>query len=730
MSIRGITGAFRRLINRCRPRLHTPTILQMEVAECGVASLAIVLAYHGKWVPLERLRVVCGVTARGTHAHTMIRAARSFGMSCNAFRAEPHQLHRVPMPCIVHWDFWHFVVLEGISKRFAWLNDPAVGRRRVTIEEFDDCFTGVVLAMRPASGFKPGGRRPRYYGYLARQLAHSRRAVAMLIAMSVTLVVPGLVIPAYSRIFVDDILVGSNHGWLRPLLLGLAATALMRALCMALQQSLALRLQRKLSVTMASRTLWHILSLPFEFFGQRMPGDIVNRITATDQVSRLLANGVALNVLNLIETGFFGVLMIIYDASLAALCIGIMLLNVVVTVGFGRRLEDVNRSLAIERGQFFAATSHYIGRIEGVRANGMEGDSFANWAGYQARYLNKQRQAGLYAALQSALPSFTTALSMTAILGFGAWQVMRGGLTIGGLVAFQSLMMSFSRPITNLVLLGADIQAAKGDVARLLDVFDYPIERSEQDRATATGACERLSGHIEIEDLQFGYGSLDPVLLDGLSLHVEPGMRIAFVGASGSGKSTVVRLICGLYKPRSGQIRFDGVPIERISAMAFADSVAFVDQDPALFEGTLRDNLTLWDPSVPDARIRQALKDARIDRVVAARSGGVDCRVEEGGTNFSGGERARIEIARALVGNPSILVLDEATSALDTITEQEIDDNLRRRGCTCIIVAHRLSSIRDCDEIIVLDKGKVIERGDHEVLMARRGAYWQLVARQ
>jgi NHLM bacteriocin system ABC transporter peptidase/ATP-binding protein len=730
MTLRAISSAFSRLIPGRHRHPCTPTILQMEIAECGVASLAIILAHHGKWVPLERLRAACGVTALGTRANSLIRAARHFGLSCDAFRAEPHQLDKVPMPCIIHWEFWHFLVLEGLSERFAWLNDPAVGRRRVTIGEFDDCFTGVVLAMQPAPGFAPSGRRPDYYGFLARQLTHSRRAVAMLIAISLALVVPGLVIPAYSRIFVDEILVASNHNWLRPLLLGLASTAVVRVLCTAVQQSLSLRLQRKLTVTLASRMLWHILSLPLEFFGHRMPGDIVHRISATEQISRLLANGLAVNVLNLIEAAFFGLLMAVYDPPLAAICTAIMCLNVVATLAFGHRNEDANRSLAVERGRLFAATSHYFGSIEGIRANGLEGDCFAGWAGYQARYLNKQREAGIFAALQTAAPSFTTALSMAAILCFGSWQVMGGALTIGGLVAFQSLMMSFSRPITNLVLLGANIQAAKGDVARLLDLFNYPPERQKQAESLSPDLPPRLSGHMRIENLQFGYAPLDSPLLDSLSLHVDPGMRIAFVGASGSGKSTVARLICGLYEPWSGEVRFDGLPIEQISSTVFSGSIAYVDQDIMLFEGSLRENLTLWDPTLPDAAIRQALKDAEIDCVVDARPGGVDCRVEEGGGNFSGGERTRIEIARALVGNPSILVLDEATSALDTITELAIDANLRRRGCTCIIIAHRLSTIRDCDEIIVLDKGRVIERGQHDALMALHGAYARLVSQQ
>jgi NHLM bacteriocin system ABC transporter peptidase/ATP-binding protein len=708
---------------------QTPTILQMEVTECGVASLAMVLAYYGRWISLEELRVTCGVSRDGCRADTLIRAARRYELACNAFRAEPEQLARVPMPCILHWEFNHFVVLEGLTKRHAYLNDPAVGRRRITWAELSAGFTGVVLAMRPKRGFSRGGAKPALLRFLVQQLQHSKAAVAILMMISLALVIPGLMIPAFSRIFVDDILVAGNQNWLRPFLLGIAATALLRSLCMTVQQSLSLRLQGKLAVTMMSRVVWHVLSLPLEFFTQRQAGDIANRISGGEQVSRLLANGLAVNALSLVETGFFALLMAAYDLPLAGLCLSIVCLNVVATVLLGGRHEDVNRSLSSERGTLVGTTLRQISGIEGLKANGLEGYFFGGWAGYQAKYLNKYHEAGLYAVVMQMMPVFTSAMATAAILGFGSWQIIHGSLTIGALVAFQSLTMSFAAPITNLVQLTASMQAAKGDIARLLDVFNYPAEPVEHPPLEAQ-AGTKLSGRIKIRDLRFGYSPLAAPLVDGLSLELQPGMRVALVGASGSGKSTVSRLISGLYRPWGGQIWFDGRPRDQIPAEVFAASLAYVDQEISLFDASLRDNLTLWDRSITDETIHRALRDAEIDHVIALRPGHFDCRVEQGGRNFSGGERQRIEIARALVGEPSILLLDEATAALDSVTEQAIDANLRRRGCSCILIAHRLSTIRDCDEIIVLDKGKVIERGTHDDLMSSRGVYAGLIARE
>jgi NHLM bacteriocin system ABC transporter peptidase/ATP-binding protein len=710
----------------------TPTILQMEWVECGAAALAIILAHYGLWIPLEQLRVACGVSRDGTRASNIVQAARRFGLRAQGFRAEPATLRGLPMPCIIHWEFNHFVVLEGIDRRRgrAYINDPAVGRRTVAHPEFDAAFTGVVLAMEPSPDFRRGGAKPAVFRILARELRHSRPVVFLLLAVSLALVIPGIVIPAFSKIFVDNVLIQGLGGWFAPLLIGMAVTAAARGAITALQQSVLLRLETKLVVAMVSRFLWHVLSLPFEFFTQRHAGDIASRVAANEQIARLLSGGLATNALNLMSILFVAAAMVIFDVELAAICVGLSLLNVVALKLVSGRLEALNRSLAVERGKLYGGTIGIVRTIETLKASGLEDDAFARWAGFQTKVLNTEQRIGLYSAVLEIFPPFFAALTTAVILSIGGLRVIDGALTIGSLVAFQSLMMSFSAPINALVQLGGAAQAIKADLMRLEDVFNYPVEDSMRLRPAAEPAGSKLSGRIELRNVQFGYSPLEPPLIEELSLTVEPGMRVALVGRSGSGKSTIGRLICGLLRPWSGEIRFDGQLLGDVPPEVFANSMAYVDQDVFLFEGTVRENVTLWDSTIPESNISQALKDASIHDEVAVRIGNYDCYVNEAGTNFSGGQRQRIEIARALVGNPSVLVLDEATATLDPYMEHMIDDNLRRRGCTCIIIAHRLSTIRDCDEIIVLEDGKVVERGTHDELLARSGAYANLVSQE
>jgi NHLM bacteriocin system ABC transporter peptidase/ATP-binding protein len=712
------------------PVRATPTILQMEWVECGAAALAMILAYHGRWIPLEQLRVACGVSRDGTKATNILKAARRYGLVAKGFHKDPETLHELPMPAIIHWNFNHFIVLEGIHRGRAYINDPAMGRRTVDMEEFDGAFTGVVLAMEPDAGFHKSGRRPAAFRILGRELARCRPAVLLLLLVSLALAIPGIVIPAFSKIFVDQILVEGLDGWFRPLLIGMAVTAVARAGVTALQQSLLLRLESKIAVSMVSRFLWHVLSLPVEFFTQRHPGDIASRVAANEQIARLLSGGLATSALNLITLVFFAAVMMVYDVQLAAICIGMALLNVIAIRVVKRRWEDLNRSLAVERGKLYGATIGIVRSIETLKAGGLENDAFARWAGFQAKVLNLEQRAGIYSALLEIFPAFFGALTIAAILGIGSLRVLDGALTIGSLVALQSLAFSFAEPIKGLVQHAGAFQAVKADLTRIEDVFNYPVDVADRPVAVSEDAPPKLSGRIQLSNIRFGYSPLEPPLVDGLSLSLAPGMRVALVGRSGSGKSTVGRLICGLTKPWSGDIEFDGRPVREIPPELFANSVAYVDQEIFLFEGTVRENVTLWDPAVPEANVSQALKDASIHDEVAMRHGNYDCYVSEAGANFSGGQRQRIEIARALVGNPRVLVLDEATAALDPYTEQVIDDNLRRRGCTCIIIAHRLSTIRDCDEIIVLDAGKVIERGTHDELVRKGAAYAQLVAQE
>ena len=707
---------------------RTPTILQMEAVECGAAALAIVLAHYGAWIPLEQLRVACGVSRNGSNAGNAVKAARRFGLAARGFRKEPSGLAELPMPCIIHWNFNHFVVLEGIRAETAFINDPAVGRRQIDMGELDQAFTGVVLAMEPSAEFKRVGRRPRALPVLLKQLRSSKPAVTLLVLVSLAIVVPGILIPTFSKVFVDDILVQNTSGWLKPLLIGMGLTAVLRSVITALQQSLLLRIQTKLAVIMSSRFVWRVLALPMEFFSQRHAGDIANRVSSNEQIARLLSGGLATNALNLASIVFFAAAMAVYDLPLAAICVGLSSMNVLALRLIARRREDVGRSLSLEQGKLIGSTVSAVRTIESLKASGLEDEAFSHWVGIQAKALNAQQALGLSSTFVEVFPTLFSGLILAVILGIGGLRVIEGALTLGSLIAFQSLMASFSGPIAALVNLAGNFQTITGGVERLEDVYNYPLDTTKQTSAARIRLGAKLVGKIELHDVRFGYSTLEPPLIDEISMSIEPGTRVALVGASGSGKSTLGRLICGLYRSWAGHICVDGCELLEIPAEVFARSVAYVDQDIFLFEGTIRDNLTLWDTTITEEEITRALKDALIHEDIAMRPGNYDCYVSEGGTNFSGGQRQRIEIARALVSNPSVLVLDEATAALDPITEKEVDDNLRRRGCTCIIIAHRLSTIRDCDEIIVLDQGRIAERGTHEQLMMLQGAYAQLMS--
>lgn len=710
-----------------RGRVRTPTVLQMTGVECGVACLAMVMGHYGRWESIDALRVAAGVTRDGSKASNLLKAARRYGLSAKGFKKEPSALTELPVPSIIHWNFNHYVVFEGIRGGYAYINDPASGPRRLRLDEFGEYYTGVVLAFERGEEFRKQGRRAGLVGILAQRLRSSRAALAFVVLASLALVVPGIAIAGFSKIFVDNILVEEKEDWLVPLVLGIVVAALLRGAFTWLQQRYLLRMETKLALTMASRFLWRLIHLPAAFFAQRHAGDLSDRMAANDRIAMLLSGQLATNVMNLGMVVFYGLAIAVYDWMMSAVGFALAAGNLVLLKVLSRRRVDINRALMADSGKLAAATVGSIRSIESLKTSGMENDAFRSWAGYQAKMLDSQRVIGLTNVLLTASPVLTGALTTAAILGIGGMRVMEGALSIGSIVAIQSLMLSFVAPIGALVDLGGQLQRVRGDIARLDDIEAHPLPPQPPSEAEWQGPPV-LNGTLTLTDVTFGYSPLDPPLLDGISLSVAPGSRVALVGGSGSGKSTIGRIAAGLLEPWSGTVAVDGHPQARIPRHIHAGSVAYVDQDIFLFEGTVRDNLTLWDDDVPSQDLTRALGDAEIRDEVMSRSGQLDCHVEEGGTNFSGGQRQRLEIARALSQDPRILILDEATAALDTVTEKAIDDNLRRRGCTCLIIAHRLSTIRDCDEIIVLSRGRIVERGTHDDLMAIGGAYAALIA--
>lgn len=715
---------------RSQKRARTPTVLQMEAVECGAAALAIVMGYYDKIVPLEELRQSCGVSRDGSKASNVVRAARTYGFEAKGYRREPAELREMKLPHIVFWNFNHFLVVEGFGKGFVYLNDPAAGPRTVSDEEFDQSFTGVVLDIEPGPDFKPSGEKRSLWHGIRSRLPLGEPALLFLILAGLALVVPGLVLPIFTKEFIDNYLVSRMDSWIKPLLIGLAITAVVRGFLTWLQHYYLTRFRAKLTLAMSGRFFWHVLRLPVAFYAQRSAGDISSRVAINNTVADMMTGDLATTVLSSIMVVFYAALMFSYDPLLTGVGICIAILNVIFLRAVSRKRRDATQKLANDGGKLMATSMNGLQMMETLKASGMESDFFTKWAGTQTKVMNGQQAMGSMDVVLMGVPPVLTAINTVLILSLGGLRVMDGFMTMGMLVAFQSLMASFIDPINHLVSMGAKVQQMEGDMNRLDDVLKYQVEPQTL-RIGMPGASDdtavRLSGHIELRDVTFGYSPLDEPLVKNFNLTLRPGMRVALVGMSGCGKSTISKLVMGLYEPWSGEILFDGKPRAEHARHSMIASVSMVSQEIALFSGTIRDNLSMWDETLPEAQIVQAAKDAMIHDVIAARQGGYDSKVQEGGGNFSGGQRQRVEIARALAINPRILVLDEATSALDPVTEMRVDDNMRQRGCTCLIVAHRLSTIRDCDEIIVLDRGKVKERGTHTELIAQAGLYATLM---
>jgi NHLM bacteriocin system ABC transporter peptidase/ATP-binding protein len=704
----------------------------MEAVECGAAALAMVLARYGRWVSLEELRAACGVSRDGSRAANVLRAARSYGLEAKGLRLDPQDLGSVTLPAVAFWEFNHFVVIDGTGPSGVHLEDPAWGPRHVTWEEFDAAFTGVVLSFAPGPDFRPEGSPPSALRGLVRRLVAGYPALALCVWAGVVLLVPGLVVPAAVRIFVDQYLGQGNASWLWKLVAVVAVAAGISAGLTWLQQVVLLRLSSKLSISMSTRFFEHVLRLPIGFFTQRYAGHVVNRLQYNDQIAMLLSSQLAAAVLAAFTALMFAALMFVYDWQLALFAVALAGGNVA-AIAWGRRVQtDANRRIVQEQGKVLATAVGGLANIEAMKATSEDSSLFDRWAGQQAKLVTAQQDLAPVNGLLGSVPMFIGSLSMAAVVGFGAWQVLHGHLSLGTLAAFQILVVGFNAPLGQLVGFGQTLDQSAAALIAIDDVLDHPTDQEPSQNGSPRRTAQlrhRLSGALELAEVTFGYSPLDAPLIDGLSLRLEPGQRVAVVGPTASGKSTLSRLAAGLEHPWSGRILLDGVDRRMLPRPLLAASLALVDQDIHLFAGSVRDNLTLWDHTISEEAIVRAALDARIHDDIVKRPGGYDRAILEGGTDWSGGQRQRLEIARALAGDPSILVLDEATSALDPLVELLVDRSLRARGCTCLIVAHRLSTIRDCDEIVVLDGGRVVERGDHDHLVARGGLYAELVTR-
>ena len=711
-------------------RVKVPTILQMEATECGAASLSMILAHYKLWLPLEKLRQECGVNRDGSKASCVIRAARNRGCTANGYKWSVDRLLEVgAYPLIIHWEFNHFVVLEGVKGNTAYLNDPAMGRRTVPLDEFRTSYTGVALHIVPNENFKPEGHRYNIFTAVAEKLAQDKWAALFIILLNLGLIIPGLASPVFSQIFLDDILTKKHPDWMFNFMLAMTASFVICGIMTWLQAVILTRWQRKLTLADSSSFFWHLLRLPMAFFHQRYAAEVASRVGFNESIAGVLSGPAATAVLNLLVAIFYLLLLLQYDVTLTLIGIFFSSIDIIIFFALRRHLTDLNMKIQQDSGKEYGAAMNGLQMIETIKANGNEADFFTKWAGYKTKVLAASQDVALWSMTATIVPTLMGGLNGALIMTFGGFSIMDGAMTAGMFMAFQNLMGSFQAPVNALLGLGSTLQSTEMQMQRLDDVRRYEIDELNCADKNYNDDVEikRLNGELELKDINFGYSPLEKPLLNKFNLHIKPGHWVAVVGASGSGKSTVAKIVTGIYEEWSGEVKFDGVPRRQIPRAVIVNSLSCVDQDVFQITGTITENLTLFDDSVRKSDVIQAAKDACIHEDILQLDGGYDAQVSEGGLNFSGGQRQRLEIARALANNPSLLVLDEATSALDPMTEQVVLENIRRRGCSCLIVAHRLSTIRDCDEIIMLHQGVVVERGTHREMMQHNGPYRHLI---
>ena len=718
---------------RIRPTItkgvaKVPVIMQLEALECGAASLAMVMAYYSKWIPLEQVRSDCGVSRDGSNAKNIYLAAESYGFEVKAFRRSPEDLVKNgKFPCIIHWNFNHFVVLNGFKGKYAYINDPARGFVKITMEDFDKAFTGIELEITPGKDYVPEGKRKSTVEFARKRLIGAGAAVVFVMLTTVIASLFGIVNPIMTKIFMDRLLTGVNSDWLMPFVMVMSILALLQIIVAWVQRIYSLKISGKMDMVGSTSYMWKVLRMPMEFFSQRMAGDIQSRKETNATIAKTLVDTFAPLLLNTIMMVLYLVLMIRYSLLLTAVGISTLVINILMSKIIAEKRINITRVLMRDSAKLGSTTVAGIEMIETIKASGSENGFFRKWSGYQASVNAQTNKSVKIDSYLGMIPAFFTTLANYAVLVLGVWLIMNGHFTLGALQMFQGFLGSFMGPATTLIVAGQTIQEMRTDMERVEDVMQYSTDTNVDYEVDADVDYNKLRGDVELKNITFGYSKLAEPLIKDFSIKIKPGSSVAFVGASGCGKSTLAKLISGLYDPWDGEILFDGKKRNDIPRSIMTGSIAVVDQDITLFEGTIADNIKMWDGSVNDFEIILAARDANIHEDIMTRDGGYDYKMTSGGKDFSGGQRQRLEIARVLAQDPTILILDEATSALDAQTEYEVVKAIKERGITCIVIAHRLSTIRDSDEIVVLDRGLVVERGTHDELMANKGYYTELV---
>ena len=706
---------------------RVPVCMQMESMECGAASLCMILAYYGKWVPLSGIRELCGISRDGAKMSSIAKSARIMGLWAQGYRFEPDEFfEKATFPCIVHWNFTHFVVVCGRRGNTVFINDPALGSVRISMRDFDDAFTGLCLCFRPGEKFEPSGNPRSIYSYLKEILYRERRTVIFVVVSSFLLAASTILLPAASRVYLDRILSGRDPDWLLPLLLLLGLICLVQFVVGVVQSVYQMKLFGILGVKGSAGYMWHLFHLPAEFFFQRYPGDLQQNEEATRRISETVILRIVPLLINGLIMFFYFSAMIRYSRMMSVFGLSIVAVNLALSRYIANRRGNIVRVMKRSMGKLMSCSMAGFGMLESIKASGSENAFFGRWAGYQASVNEQNVRYERTSQILGSIPGILMKLAYIVLLVSGVYLVIGGQFTLGCVVAFQAYLTAFMNPAGELVDSEQMIQEMRADLERIEDIMSYPeYDPCMGDDTEKTP--EKLHGSIEADHLTFGYAALEEPLIRDISFRIEAGSSVAIVGASGCGKSTILSLVSGLYRPWEGEIRYDGRPMREISKTELRGSMAVIDQNIALFHDTIANNIKMWDNSIEDFEMILAARDALIHDEIQARENGYNHVISEGGANLSGGQRQRIEIARALVTDPSIVIMDEATSALDAATERSVIENIRNRGITCLIVAHRLSTVRDCDRIIVLDGGRIAENGTHEELMELGGFYYSLV---
>ena len=709
-----------------------PVIMQLEALECGAASLTMILAYFGKWIPLEQVRYDCGVSRDGSNMKNIFKAAEHYGLEVHGFRTDLASLKtKVTYPCIIHWNFSHFVVLDGFKGKKAVINDPARGTVKISMEELNHSFTGIVLTFKTKENFVPSGKRKSTLEFASKRLKGAGPAVAFVFLTTIISTMFGIVNPVMSRIFYDRLLSGTAPGWLKPFIAAMIVLFIFQTIVLWVQAIYSLKINGKMAIEGNANYLWKVLRLPMNFFSQRMTGDILQRQSTNAGIAETLVNIAAPLAVHICMMIFYLVVMLRFSIIMTMIGIASLILNIIVAQYLTKKRANITRIQMRDSGKLSSATLAGISMTESIKASGAEGGFFQKWSGYQAS-VNKQKVK--YTTMTvgyGIIPQIISQFSSYIVLFLGIQLVMNRNYSMGMIVTFQGLLSSFMNPAVTLISTGQRLQGMRTQMERIEDVMEYPDDPAlKYGEDCKEGQFEKLSGDIELKNVSFAYSPLGNLTVSDFSMHVKPGSRVAIVGPSGCGKSTISKLVTGLYQPSSGEILFDGKPVSEIPRNVFTGSVAMVDQDIVLFEDTIANNIRMWDETIEDFEIIMAARDAQIHEDILARPGGYKYKLTENGKDLSGGQRQRIEIARVLAQDPSVIILDEATSALDAKTEYQLVKAIKDRGISCIVVAHRLSTIRDCDEIIVLEKGKVVERGTHDELYKKGGVYTELVTNE